>query len=61
VWEGDLYIKVVVVTAPFICGEEVKVPFIRVKLSLFVVDKPINTVDKKWVSRDLFINPHPSL
>ncbi len=54
-WEGYLYIKIVVVTAPNICGEVVKVPVRPLKLYIEGVDKAVFIVDKKWVSRGALI------
>ncbi len=58
-WEGDLYIKIVVVTAVDICGEVVKVPVRPLKLCVEGVDKAVFTVDKKWVSRGALIKIDP--
>ena len=58
-WEGDLYIKIVVVTARDNCGEVVKVPVRALKLYLLGVDKAVFTVDKEWVSKGVSINNHP--
>jgi len=47
--ERYLYIKIVVIGVRLFCGQRVKVLVRREKLSLLLVDKPVESVDNQWI------------
>jgi hypothetical protein len=47
--ERYLYIKIVVIGAVGICGKKVKVLVRTGKLSFLSVDKPVESVDNRWI------------